>query len=65
MIQDIDQIDPKSIVAVPVTTKATCEKIVIVTGDGRKYNLGKPDSIFFKFRVAFYRWQRRKEFNNG
>lgn len=35
-----------------------CERIRVKTAAGRVYDLGRPDSIFFKLRLAFYRWRR-------
>ena len=59
------KVDPTNIVAVPANSLGNCEDIVITASDGRVYNLGKPTSIFFKLRLAFYKWQRRKELNHG
>lgn len=61
----IDYVDPKNIVPVAITSKGSCEKIVITTADGRVFSLGKPTSVFFKLRVALYKWRRRQEFSHG
>lgn len=42
-----------------------CIRAVVRTSDGRTFDLGPPDSIFFPLRLAFYKWRRRKELNNG
>jgi len=64
----LDYVNPDSIVSVPATTKGSCEEIIITTADGRVFNLGKPSSLFFKLRLALYKWQRRhdlKEISDG
>jgi len=38
-----------------------CERIVITTGDGRVFDLGRPDSPIFWARKRIYMWRRRTE----
>lgn len=52
---------PIEIVAVPVNSEGTLARIVITTKDGRIFDLGSRDSIFFRIRLAWYKWLRRKE----
>lgn len=37
---------------------AQCERIVIRTADGREFDLGRPDSVWFRVRVLIYRFMR-------
>lgn len=53
------------IVAVPIDTKGSCERIVVKTADGRAFDLGKPDSFLFPLRRWIYIWKRRKEMKHG
>lgn len=52
---------PANIIAVPINSKGSCEKIVVRTGDGRVFDLGKPDSWMFPIRRRIYLWRRRHE----
>lgn len=54
---------PRGIVAVPITSVGACENVRVVTGDGRVFDLGKPDSIWFKLRVFIYKLRRWREFH--
>lgn len=56
---------PANIVAVPITSRGSCEKIVVRTGDGRVFDLGKPDSRLFKLRVFIYKLRRWREFRKA
>ena len=42
--------------------KGRCEKVSVTTADGRRFDLGRPDSLFFQWRVHLYKWRRRAEF---
>ena len=37
---------------------ASCERVVVTTANGRVYDLGAPDALFFRLRVYVYRIQR-------
>lgn len=37
------------------------EKIEIVTADGRRFSLGRPDSRLFPLRRRLYLWRRRRD----
>ncbi len=45
---------------VPVRQDA-CANVTVTTKDGRVFNLGSPDSIFFPIRRWFYMFRRRNE----
>lgn len=51
---------PTNVVAASIGPKPGCA-IIVRTADGRQYNLGRPDSIFFPLRRRFYLWRRRHE----
>ncbi len=46
-----------------ISTKSQgkCEKIIVTTSDGRKFDLGSPDSRLFAFRRKMYLFKRRNE----
>lgn len=42
-----------------VTSMGELERVVITTGDGRTFDLGKPSSRLFWLRVQLYKARRR------
>jgi len=46
-------------ISVPTKQKARLENIVVTTGKGKVYNLGKPSSILFRFRLLKYKLIRK------
>ena len=42
----------------PTTHRPHLERIVITTGDGRVYNLGKPEHVLIGDRL--FQWRRRR-----
>lgn len=48
--------DPNA-VAVPVNSIGECARVVIRKGDGRVFDLGKPKTLDFKWRLLKYRLQ--------
>lgn len=56
---------PTNAIAPPTPNKGQCSRVVVRTKDGREFDLGVPDSVFFKVRVWLYRCKRWGEFKNG
>lgn len=47
--------------AAAIKAKPGCVAVKVKTADGRTFNLGRPDSMFFPLRRWFYLWRRRHE----
>ena len=41
------------------THKSRCKNIKVITGDGRVFDLGDPDSIWFGFNLLLYKLKRK------
>lgn len=54
-----------NVIAAPIGSQGDCKRIRVRAANGRVHDLGKPSSPFFKFRLALYRWRRRRELNHG
>lgn len=52
---------PPPATATPTRQEPHCERIVVVTADGRRFDLGRPDSRLFPLRRRLYVWKRRHE----
>lgn len=55
--------DEPSIVAVPVNSKGTLERVRIKRANGQVIDLGKPGTLMFRFRL--WQYKRKLGVNNG
>lgn len=60
-VEDLLHAPPRSVIPNETRSRGECKKIVVVTKDGRQFNLGSPQSIWFPLRRRWYLWRRRKE----
>lgn len=58
----LEQDQPPPALSVLARGEGRLEKLVVRCGDGRSYDLGRPDSRLYKMRLRRYKWARRKEF---
>lgn len=52
---------PPPVNVVPLRGRPVLDRIVVTTADGRRFDLGRPDSPLFRLRLRLYTWRRRSE----
>jgi hypothetical protein len=50
-----------NVIAVPINSQGELARVVIRKGDGRVFDLGKPNTLMFKLRLWNYKRLMKKE----